>query len=582
MNFCPPSLFRYLYVVIAFRIFLLPVLAAGLLSGGCGRPAEGEARFVRFSYEGRDARFDRPVDPRNEYFNPVLAGFHPDPSICRKGDDYFLVNSSFTFWPSIPIFHSRDLVHWRPLGFVLDRAEQAPLDSLRFNRGIYAPDISYNPRNDTFYVVNTCVDGVENFVVKCRDPFAGGWSDPIRLPEVEGIDPSLFFDDDGKAYLLHNGMPPGGRQWNSHRALWLREYDTATDRVVGEPVLLLDGGIDFAAHPEWLEGPHLYKHDGEYILLAAEGGTYEGHAQVALKSRHAKGPYRPCAHNPILTQRDLPADRPDKVTSTGHADMVETPCGEWYAVFLGCRPYADDFYNTGRETFLLPVTWDDGDPVILPAGEAVPTVVRKEGLEPDAALRPETGNFAWSTDFAAGLDDRWLRLRTPRSVWHRTGRRGLVLRDNGRRIDAVANPAFVGCRQQHTDFEVETEMICRPTEGQFAGLALFQNERHHLLFGKVRRDGADAVIVVRVEKTAETLVFVPLRPEEAAQPLLLRVRGEGGSCDLEFAAGDGALVVAAQGIDTRNLSTHTARGFNGVMIGPYTGRLAAAAFARGK
>lgn len=559
-----------------FRVFFSLAFAAGLFAGCCGSPAEGEALFTRFSYAGRDARFERRIDPRNEYFNPVLAGFHPDPSVCRKGGDYFLVNSSFTFWPSIPVFHSRDLVHWRPLGFVLDRPGQAPLDSLRFNRGIYAPDISYNPYNDTFYVVNTCVDGIENFVVKCRDPFAGGWSDPILLPEVEGIDPSLFFDDDGKAYLLHNGMPPGERQWNSHRALWLREYDTATDRVVGDPVLLLDGGIDFAAHPEWLEGPHIYKKDGEYILLAAEGGTYEAHSQVALRSHNVRGPYVPCARNPILTQRDLPAERPDKVTSTGHADMVETPSGEWYAFFLGCRPYADDFYNTGRETFLLPVSWEEGGPVILPPGEAVPAVVRKEGLEPGG--EPTTGNFAWSTDFSRGIDGRWLTVRTPRSEWFRTDRRGLTLTDNGRRLDETANPAFLGCRQQHTCFTAETRLLCLPAQGQFAGLALFQNERHYLLFGRTR----DSLVAVRVEKELATATSLPLRPEDAGKPLGLRVCGEGGSCDLEYALGDGPFEAFARRVDTRNLSTHTARGFNGVLIGPYTGRLPAAALASGE
>jgi len=570
----------------ASPVFLSLPLAVGLLLGGCGRPAEGEARFTRFSYDGHDARFERTIDPRNEYFNPVLAGFHPDPSICRKGGDYFLVNSSFTFYPSIPIFHSRDLVHWRQIGFVLDRPEQAPLDSLRFNRAVYAPDISYNPRNDTFYVVNTCVDGIGNFVVKCRDPFAGGWSDPIPLPQVEGIDPSLFFDDDGKAYLLHCGMPPGPRQWNSHRALWLREYDTGNDCVTGEPVLLLDGGIDFAAQPEWLEGPHIYKHDGEYVLLAAEGGTYEAHSQVALKSSRIGGPYVPYSRNPVLTQRDLPAGRPDEVTSTGHADMVYTPGGAWYSVFLGCRPYAGDYYNTGRETFLLPVTWDDGFPVILPPGEAVPTVVRKEGLESDATLRPTTGNFAWSTDFSQGLDDRWLMIRTPRGEWLRTGRRGLTLTDNGHMIDGTANPAFVGVRQQHTDFAAETELVCSPAEGRFAGMVLFQNERHYLLFGKVRWEGAQAVAVVRAEKNAdrsvETLACVPLRPEDAARPLTLRVQAAGGSCDLEYAVGGGAFEAAARQVDTRNLSTHAARGFNGVIIGLHVGQLPAGALAYGE
>lgn len=548
---------------------LIPTLTTLLFAAGCDTQQAGEARFTRFAYAGHDARFERTIDPRNEYRNPILCGFNSDPSICRKGGDYFLVTSSFTFYPSIPIYHSRDLVHWRPIGFVTDRL---PLDSLRFNRAVYAADISYNPHNDTFYVVNTCVDGIENFVVKCRDPFAGDWGEPIPLPEAEGIDPSLFFDDDGRAYLCHNGMPPGERQWNSHRALWMWEYDTERDCVKGERTLLLDGGIDFDAKPEWLEGPRIYKVDGRYYLLAAEGGTYEGHSQVALAADAVKGPYRPCAVNPILTQRDLPEERADKVTCTGHADLIDTPEGAWYALFHGCRPYADRHYNTGREAFLLPVE-KERFPVILPAGEAVPVTVRKPGLQPDDTLQPQSGNFTWTTDFREPLDARWLRIRTPREQWWTTGRRGLLLRDNGRTIFETANPAFVGCRQQHTDFEAETELLFLPDEGAFAGLVLFQNERHNLLFGKTRREGRDEIVVVRTQREPAILARIPLDETSAEKPVVLRVRTRGGSCDLEFAVKGRPFETAASEIDCRNLSTHTARGFNGVIIGLHTGKL---------
>lgn len=550
----------------------LSLALASLLSAtGCSSPQTGEARFTRFAYTGHDSRFDRPVDSLNEYRNPVLCGFNSDPSVCRKGGDYFLVTSSFTFHPSIPIYHSRDLVHWRQLGFVIVRPERLPLDSLRFNRAVYAADISYNPRNDTFYVVNTCVDGIGNFVVKCRDPFAGDWCDPIPLPEVEGIDPSLFFDDDGKAYLCHNDMPPGGRKWNSHRALWMREYDLDRDCVTGEPILLLDGGIDFDARPEWLEGPRIYKVDGRYYLLAAEGGTYENHAQVALTADRVQGPYRPCPVNPVLTQRDLPEERADKVTCAGHADLIDTPEGEWYALFHGCRPYTDTYYNTGREAFLLPVK-RERFPEILPAGESIPTIVRKPGLQPDPAIPPQSGNFAWSTDFREPLDARWLWIRTPHAVSWQTGRRGLLLRDNGHTLFETAHPAFVGCRQQHTDFDAETELRFRPDEGAFAGLALFQNERHNLLFGKNRHNGVSEIVVVRTEKEPEVLARIPLDGAADGAPVTLRIRTTGGSCDLEFAVRGEAFTTAAAGVACRNLSTHTARGFNGVIIGLYSGK----------
>ncbi|MDE6857599.1 MAG: family 43 glycosylhydrolase, partial [Alistipes sp.] len=416
----------------------------------------------------------------------------------------------------------------------------------------------------------------ENYIVKCKDPLAGVWSDPIPLPEVEGIDPSLFFDDDGRAYLLHNDMPPGGRQWKSHRALWLREFDTERDCTVGERTLLLDGGLDFAAQPEWLEGPHLYKHDGRYYLLAAEGGTYEEHSQVALVSDDIRGPYVPCAVNPILTQRDLPADRADKVTSVGHADMVCTPEGEWWAVFLGCRPYDGDFYNTGRETFLLPVAWRDGGPVILAQGEAVPTVVRKEGLEP-AAEGCLTGNFAWSTDFSDGLDDEWTMIRIPRTEWWRTSARGLELRDDGTTIYDLGNPAFVGYRQRHTCFTASTRLEFEPAaESEFAGMALFQNERHNIVFGKTLRDGVPTLAVVAVFKDERTEYCVTVPDDCRDEAVTLRVRVDGGDGEFEAVFGDAEdekSAVVASGVDLRGLSTHTARGFNGVFVGLYRGKI---------
>lgn len=550
---------------------LVPALVA--VCAGC---SSHDALFTRFEYVGSDARFDRVIDPCNEYFNPVLSGFHPDPSICRRGGDYFLVNSTFTFYPAIPVWHSRDLVNWRRVGYAVDRPSQLALDSLRFNRGVYAPDISYNPHNDTFYIVNTCVDGVENYVIKCKDPLSGGWSDPIPLSGVEGIDPSLFFDDDGRAYLLHNDMPPGGRQWKSHRALWLWEFDTEHDCTVGDRTLLLDGGLDFEAQPEWLEGPHLYKRDGRYYLLAAEGGTYEGHSQVALVADDIRGPYVPCAVNPILTQRDLPADRGEKVTSVGHADMVCTPEGEWWAVFLGCRPYDGDFYNTGRETFLLPVTWRDGGPVILPPGEAVPSVVRKEGLQPSDACRT-TGNFAWSTDFSGGLDDEWAMIRIPRTVWWRTSARGLRMKEGGASIYDIGNPAFVGYRQRHTSFTASVVMEFEPSaDGEFAGMVLYQNERHNIAFGKTLRHGVPTVTVVSVSRDehAEYCLPIPAGCEDSAVTLRVRVSGGEG----EFAVVFGDVVqenpaVVARGVDLRGLSTHTARGFNGVLVGLYRGKI---------
>ena len=551
---------------------LLSAIAFGFVS--CSVSTPGEARFTRFSYSGHDARFDRQIDTQHEFFNPILAGFNSDPSICRKGDDYFIVTSSFAFWPAIPIWHSRDLVHWEPLGSVIDRVDALLLDSVKSNAGVYAADISYNPHNDTFYVINTCVGGISNYVVKSRDPFAGEWSDPIVIPEAEyGIDPSFFYDEDGKTYLLHNDAPEGGRLWSSHQALYLWEYDTERDCVVGERTMLLDGGIDFASQPEWLEGPRLYRHDGKYVLIAAEGGTYEYHSQVALVSDNVRGPYVPCADNPILTQRDLPEERPDKVTCAGHADLIDTPDGRWFILFHGCRPYEGCHYNTGREAFLLPVTWrEDGAPFVLAKGEPVPTVVAMEGIDSNSNIAPQTGNFAWETDFAQPLDARWMMIRNPRSEWMHTGRHGLVLCDSGHSIFEECNPAFVGVRQQHGDVDVETELDFTPaSEGGFAGLAFFQNERYNLLFGKRMHEGRIELVAVRTEGESVVIASLPLCGADAEAVVTLRAKIRGGSCDLAAAVDNKPFVTVASDVDVRNLSTHLARGFNGAIIGLYAG-----------
>lgn len=551
-------------------LFRWLLAATVLLSFGCTGPKSGTAIFPHFTYTGSDASFDRRIDPANEFFNPVLAGFYPDPSICRKGDDYFLVNSSFVYYPGVPIFHSRDLASWRQIGYVLDRPSQLATESIRIDGGIYAPAITYNLHNDTFYMITTCVDGIGNFIVKCKDPLAGNWSDPIPLPRVGGIDPSLFFDDDGRGYIVHNDAPATEPEWSGHRAIWIHDFDPATDTTFGERQVLLDGGVDRSTKPVWIEGPHIYKVGGKYYLMAAEGGTCEYHSEVILRADHVKGPYIPYAGNPILTQRDMPGDRADKITSVGHADLIDTPSGEWYAVFLGCRPYEGDHYHTGRETFLLPVTWRDGFPVILPAGEPLPVVVRKEGLQP--AAEPLTGNFSWHTDFSEGIDQRWLMLRTPRDKWWETSEQGLTLTVTDRTLDERTNPAFLGHRQQHMRFEAETGMRFTPDEGEIAGLACFQNEDHYLLLGKTLLDGKEAIVVVRADGQRETIASFAIPRELRHTPVTLKIAGDKGSYSFYAAFGDTVYPIAEQ-VDARLLSTRSAGGFTGVVVGPYAGVL---------
>jgi len=527
------------------------------------------ASFKSFEYKGMDARFNQKINSKTEYFNPILCGFYPDPSICRKGDNYYLVNSSFAFYPGIPVFHSKDLVNWTQIGYVLNRPSQLNLDRIRISGGIYAPAITYNKHNNTFYLITTCVDGIGNFVVKTKDP-AKGWSDPILLSEVEGIDPSFFFDEDGKGYIVHNDIPQGAPQWDGHRAIWIHNYDVATDRTYGEKKVLIDGGSDRGTKPVWIEGPHLYKVNGYYYLMAAEGGTGENHSEVIFRSTNVKGPYISYKENPILTQRDLPASRLNKITSTGHADLIDTPDGKWYAVFLGCRPYKSDLYNTGRETFLLPVTWKDEYPVILEKGKAIPVISKKDGVHP--AKNTLSGNFTWKDEFTTNtLNLRWNFIRTPREEWWKIANGELTLDALPLSIYEINNPAFIGCRQQHIEFEVQCEMsFASHREKELAGIALYQNEKYNIVFGKSSKQGKNIILIEqsagKTQKIAE--YFIPKLYKDV--PVRFKIKGNNDKCCFHVSFDKGKQWIRiAENIDVTNLSTSRAGGFVGTYIGMY-------------
>jgi alpha-N-arabinofuranosidase len=265
--------------------------------------------------------------------NPILPGFYPDPSICRVGDDYYLVTSTFEYFPGLPIFHSHDLIHWHQIGHVLNRPSQLPLDGVRPSGGLYAPTIRFS--QGTFYVINTLVDGktkAGNFIVTTTNP-AGLWSEPYWLESAPGIDPSLFFDDDGRVWYVGNRMAVHS-QYDGHTEIWLQELDLGNMCLVGEPRVLWDGAAKGAV---WAEAPHIYKIRDYYYLMIAEGGTGHHHAVTIARSTVVTGPYEANPGNPILTHRHLGLDYP--IVGTGHADLVETQTGEWWMVLLAMRPY---------------------------------------------------------------------------------------------------------------------------------------------------------------------------------------------------------------------------------------------------
>lgn len=522
--------------------------------------------FDWFEYRGHDHAFESPL-PSGHYRNPILAGFHPDPSVVRAGDRFYLVNSSFSYFPGIPVFESADLVHWKQIGHVIDRPSQLDFDGLGMSRGVFAPTIEFH--DGTFYVVNTAVDSGGNFIATAKDP-AGPWSAPIWLKTIGGIDPSLFFDDDGKVYLLNNDVPEGAPLYDGHRAIWLQELDLRSSTPVGPRKVLLNGGVNLSTKPIWIEGPHLYKRDGWYYLVCAEGGTGPQHSQVVSRSRSVWGPFEPYAGNPILTQRDLSPDRPDAITNAGHADLVEAPDGNWWAVFLASRVYDRVHYNTGRETFLLPVQWKDGWPVILEHGKPIPQVAQSPDFARRGAVQsPLSGNFTWRDDFdRATLDGAWMYLRVPKQGWanlaSHPGRLSIHPLPEG--LDALRNPSFLARRQQHLSFEAST-LLEVPATGIEAGIAAFQDEHHWMAYAARRTKEGVALSLRSRSGDADASVASTLLPS-ATRQLKLKVAGEAGTYSFGYDAGAGWTWLA-EGVDGTLLSTDVAGGFLGATVGPY-------------
>jgi xylan 1,4-beta-xylosidase len=525
------------------------------------------AHFGYFKYTGNDSRFNQSIDKTRQYFNPIMAGFYPDPSVCCKGDTYYLVNSSFSFFPGVPIFTSKDLVNWTQIGHVLDRKSQLPLEGQHVSGGIFAPAISYNEKNKTFYMITTNV-GAGNFYVKSKDP-AKGWSEPIYLRKVGGIDPSFFFDKDGRGYIVNNDEPLGGHAYEGERSIMLHRFDVAGDSVVGDQIQIVRSGTHVQKNPIWIEGPHMYRIGKYYYLMCAEGGTGTWHSEVIFRAKSPEGPWEENKEgNPILTQRTgLDPNRADAVSSAGHADIVSTPDGKWYAVFLACRPYEEDYYNTGRDTYLLPVTWKDGWPTILKKDTPIPTVNDKPNLKP--AENQWTGNYSYTDTFKdSKLNQRWMLLRNPTDFY--TIGDGITIQSKDVNIAERKSPSAIFVRQQHTTFTAETQLSFTPrSEKDLAGFVLLQNEQYNFVFGETILNGKSAIVLDRAEGTNARIASVILSDQEQAKPIQLRISGKGRYYDFQYASGNGEWQTLAKGVDAVNLSTGRSSGFIGACIGLY-------------
>lgn len=493
------------------------------------------------------------------YPNPILPGFYPDPSICRVGDDYYLVTSTFAYFPGVPIFHSRDLIHWEQIGNILNRDEQLPLAGVDVSQGIFAPTLRYH--DGTFYMITTNVSSsLGNFIVTAEDP-AGPWSDPYPLG-AEGIDPSLFFDDDGTCYYCGTKPRREGAKYFGDNEIYIQKLDLNTMKLVGDSYPAWHGAL---RQVEWPEGPHIYKKDGWYYLLISEAGTAHHHAVSIARSKSLTEPFEGYKGNPILTHRHLGYDYP--IVNVGHPDIVETANGEWWMVLLASRPYGGYRRNLGRETFLVPFCWEDGWPVINPGKGIVEDTVKAPDL-PLAITKdvPSKEDFDGST-----LPMHMMYLRNPvPENYSLTAKKGyLSMRCGKDTISSTGAPSYVCLRQQHFSFRFETSLTFAPagTDEQ-AGIVIFQSNAFHYQCLVGKNDSATVVTVLKTadgetETVSETVLDTP------CDDLKLRLDADGQNLSFSVCTDKNVFTTIAEKLDGRILCTDVAGGFVGNTIGIY-------------
>lgn len=499
---------------------------------------------------------------RDRVTNPILPGFYPDPSICRVEEDYYLVTSTFAYFPGVPIFHSRDLVNWKQIGNILDREEQLELLGVEHSGGIFAPTLRFH--KGIFYMITTNIGHGGNFIVTAKNP-AGPWSNPHFIKGAEGIDPSLFFDDDGKCYYTGTKGRREGSKFFGDNEVWVQELDIKKLSLVGESYVLWHGALRGV---EWPEGPHLYKREGKYYLLIAEAGTSYAHAVTIASGSNLKELMKGYVCNPIFTHRHLGHEYP--IVNVGHGDFVETQNGEWYMVVLASRPYGGYYRNLGRETFLVPLIWENGWPVINPGVGLLEDTVIVPDLKPAPVEKiPEKEDFD-----SDKLPFHFLYLRNPKCTnYSLKERKGyLRIKLSPEKIIDKVSPSYVGVRQTGMNYVLETKMEFNPQSKQEeAGLVLLQNNHFHYRFVSTIQDGIKVLKLIKCFKgEEETLAQVQYEDSSRGEKgLLLRIKADQQELKFAYSFDGKSYSIVKTGVDARILSTDMAGGFVGTTMGLY-------------
>lgn len=467
------------------------------------------------------------------FINPILPGSYPDPSICRVGDDYYIVNSSFEYFPALPIHKSKDLVNWELIGYGLHRKEQANtavnLVDVQSDGGIHAPTIRYN--KGTFYIITTNVyynektktTDFQNFIITAKKA-EGPWSEPHVLAGAPGIDPDIFFDEDGKVWYAGTHSPENP-SFPGEGEIWLQEIDLLNWKLTGERTFLWRG----ACGGVWAEGPHLYKKDNRYYLMIAEGGTSFNHAMMIAVSDSIKGPYVANERNPILTTRQLSYD--NWVHSTGHADLIETADGNWFMVALGVRGDEERGSNMGRETHLLPVQWErepfDWKKVKYEWPVIAPLTGKVERLNPlPFKNTSQKRNDSFFDNFdSETLNLAWNFRRVPLDKTYQLNARLGYLRlfASQNTIKERGRASLIGFRQQESDFEYQAKMEFKPAkENTEAGISLVQKDNNYFTFTVIKKE-AYYLQITLAEPNTEPKIIEQIKIEKYKDNIILKI-----------------------------------------------------------
>lgn len=517
--------------------------------------------------------------------NPILPGFYPDPSICRVGEDFYLITSSFELCPGIPIFHSKDLANWEQIGNVMTPENGFEMEASSYRGGVMAPTIRYH--NGIFYVINMNFSQGGNFIVTATDP-AGPWSEPHVLPDVPGIDGSLFFDDDGKCYVVSTGgiTNPDGKQ---ERGIWAQEFDIENFHTIGEKHDIWNCALHNAPSPE---APHIYRKDGWYYLLIGEGGTEHWHAVTIARAKNIFDWYEGNPANPIMTHRQFGYTAP--IANVGHADMVDLPDGSWWAVMLASRTNSGQYKNIGRETFICPVRWERGWPVFSPESGKIDWTYPAPASLPWTPYPKKPALDDFDSD---KLDFHWVFWGRPYQDFWRLSDGKLYLKCLARTVDRALKPmGFRGAptlparddcvstvlrRQQSYCFEAGTKLSFRPSGNEAAGFLLMQASNNSFRVELMQEDGKTWLRAVEVSSTSDLPPFHPnYKPvtkiteharvawDAADVVIVLKVNGQ--THDFYYGPDEAHLKPLYLGMDARHINTEV----DGCMVGTALGMFA--------